>query len=84
MNQFHDEDVVIQVPAAPRLRQGTKGTGTFSFEALETVGSLVRLKLSGLSYKTESKADVTYRDMIGVNEAPGGMEDEEDDETDVV
>jgi hypothetical protein len=43
VNQFHDEDVVIQVPAAPRLGQGTKGTGTFSFEALETVGSLVRL-----------------------------------------
>lgn len=86
-----EDDVEIEVLAS--LARGLKdaapglsGTGEFSFEfAGEGKGGMVRLKLSDLVFKTENRADKSYRDMVGENKAPAGLDDDyEDDGTDVV
>lgn len=90
MNASHDGDIEIIYPAGPVAgfrgeSKGLKGTGTFSFEVLAIdENGKVLVRLSDLSFKTESKADKTYREMVGENEAPAGLDDaDEDDGTDV-
>lgn len=85
------EDVEVVVPASLVVRrgptEGVAGKGSFSFRVVgEAGGGNVRVSLFHLGFETENRADKTYRDMVGENKAPEGLEDDldDDDGTDVV
>lgn len=66
--------------------QGLSGIGAFSFKVLENEkDGKVLVRLEDISFKTENRADKTYREMVGENAKPKGFEDDddEDDGTDV-
>lgn len=87
----HDGDLETLYPAMAvgKFRgesKGLKGTGTFSFEVLDgEKGGQVLLRLSEMAFKTENKADQSYKEMVGVNGDPAARDDgDEDDGTDIV
>lgn len=84
-----DGDVEISVPEMAHRKfsgdsTGLKGSGTFDFEVVGRRGGTVKIKLENLTFSTENKADKSYRDLVGQNVAPAGLNDDLDDGTDVV
>lgn len=85
MNEYHDGEVEIKYPAAKGAFRGesvgVKGKGTFEFEVVggESEGMVV-LRLRGLTFETENRADKAYRAMVGVKPSPDEDSDDSDTE----